>query len=330
MGCHLDPISFHDYQAQAMRTVTLGKSSLKCSRLAYGCWRIADPRTSSEASADIRERGRNAILAAFEAGYTLFDHADIYGGGVPEEIFGQVLGMVSGMRERVLIATKCGIRFANEPAGATFRYDFSADHIRRSCEGSLKRLGIETIDLYQLHRPDLLMNPEEVAAVFSELKQAGKVREFGVSNFRPSQLSVLQTACPMRLLVNQVEISLANRTCFEDGTLDLCLIKGLTPLAWSPLAGGMLSGAPGRILPHQEAYTPGPIIAALDKVAQARETTRTVIALAWLMKHPSGIVPIVGSTDPARIREAVKADETELTREEWYFLLEAARGSRLP
>ena len=313
-----------------MRTVTLGKSSLKGSRLAYGCWRIADSRSPNEPSADIRERGRNAVLAAFEAGYTLFDHADIYGGGVPEEIFGQVLSMVSGMREQVLIATKCGIRFANEPAGATFRYDFSAEHIRRSCEGSLKRLGIETIDLYQLHRPDLLMNPEEVAAVFSELKQAGKVREFGVSNFRPSQVTLLQKFCPMPLLVNQVEVSLANRSCFEDGTLDQCLAEKITPLAWSPLAGGMLSGSPGRILPHQEAYTPGPIIAALDKVAEARETTRTVIALAWLMKHPSNIVPIVGSTDPARIREAVKADELELSREEWYLLLEAARGARLP
>src|SRR6185295_11914733 len=215
-----------------MRTVTLGKSSLKGSRLAYGCWRIADPRTANEPSADIRERGRNAVLAAYEAGYTLFDHADIYGGGIPEEIFGQVLEIVSGMRERVIVATKCGIRTVNDPAGAPFRYDFSAEHIRRSCEGSLKRLRIETIDRYQLHRPDNLMNPEEIAAVFSELKQAGKVREFGVSNFRPSQVTLLQKFCPMPLLVNQVEVSLANRSCFEDGTLDQCLAEKITPLAW--------------------------------------------------------------------------------------------------
>ena len=143
-----------------MKTIPLGNSSLVSSRLAYGCWRIA----GKEADADREVRGRNAVIAAYEAGYTLFDHADIYGQGRAETIFGQVLKEVSGMRDRVLLASKCGIRPCGDPvAGAPYRYDFSAKHIVRSCEGSLTRLGVERIDLYQLHRPDDLMRPEEVA-----------------------------------------------------------------------------------------------------------------------------------------------------------------------
>jgi len=235
------------------------------------------------------------------------------------------------MRERVVIATKCGIRKPGEPKpGSPYRYDFSADYILRSCEGSLQRLGVDTIDVYQLHRPDYLMEPAEVARAFDQLKQVGKVREFGVSNFRPSQVVALQSACPMRLVVNQVEISLANLSAFEDGTLDQCLAETITPMAWSPLAGGKLGNGGKRILPSQEAYRPEPIVAALDAIAAGRGASRTVIALAWLMKHPSGIIPILGSTNPERIREGAKADDLELSREEWYRLLEAARGERLP
>jgi predicted oxidoreductase len=295
--------------------------------LAYGCWRIA----GKEADTDCQARGRKAVIAAYEAGYTLFDHADIYGQGRAETIFGQVLKEVCGMRDRVLLASKCGIRPCGDPvADAPYRYDFSAEHIIRSCEGSLNRLGVERIDLYQLHRPDYLMCPEEVAEAFSTLKQAGKVREFGVSNFRPSQVAALQKACPMRLVVHQVEISLANRTCLDDGTLDQCLAEGMTPLAWSPLAGGLLGNGARRLLPLQEAYRTEAVVTVLDKIAQTRGVGRTAVALAWLLKHPSQIVPIVGSTEPARIREAVSADTVVLSREEWYGLLEAARGERLP
>ena len=314
-----------------MKTITLGTSSLKASRLAYGCWRIAGTWEPAEVTRHSEAGGRKAVLAAYEAGYTLFDHADIYCGGMAEKIFGQVLKAVPGMRDRVLIATKCGIRFAGDPQpGAPFRYDFSAKHILASCEGSLKRLGVETIDLYQLHRPDYLMDPEEVASAFSQLKQAGKVLEFGVSNFRPSQLAALQKACPLRLVVNQVEISLVNRTCFEDGTLDQCLAEKITPLAWSPLAAGKLGDGATRLLPSQKAYRPAKVLRALEAVAKSYSTSRTVIALAWLLKHPGGIVPIVGSTNPGRIREAAQAVEVELFREDWYRLLEAARGERLP
>jgi predicted oxidoreductase len=289
--------------------------------------RIADKEGDAQSDA----RGRKAVIAAYEAGYTLFDHADIYGSSRSETVFGQVLKEVSGMRDRVILASKCGIRMCGDPvAGAPYRFDFSAEHIVRSCEGSLSRLGVEQIDIYQLHRPDYLMCPEEVADAFSALKQAGKVREFGVSNFRPSQVAVLQKACPMRLVVHQVEISLAHQSCLDDGTLDQCLAEGMTPLAWSPLAGGLLGDGAHRLLPLQEAYRTEAVALALAKIAQAHGVSRTAVALAWLLKHPSRIVPIIGSTDPARIRDAVSADTVELSREEWYSLLEAARGERLP
>ena len=300
------------------------------SPLAYGCWRIAGTWNSAEVTSSAESTGQRAVLAAYEAGYTLFDHADIYCDGMAEKIFGQVLKKVSGMRERILIATKCGIRKPGEPEpDSPYRYDFSGDYILASCEQSLRRLGVETIDIYQLHRPDYLMNPGEIAAAFSKLKQAGKVREFGVSNFRPSQVAALQKACPMRLIVNQVEISLANLSCFEDGTLDQCLAEKITPMAWSPLAGGQLGDGAKRLLPSQQDYRIKPIVSGLDAMAKAHGVSRTVLALAWLLKHPANMVPIVGSTNPASIREAAKAAEVDLTREDWYRLLEAARGEKL-
>jgi predicted oxidoreductase len=277
------------------------------------------------------EAGRRAVLAAYEAGYTFFDHADIYCEGVAERIFGRVLKEVNGMREGIVIATKCGIRKPGAPSPESpYRYDFSAEHILRSCEESLDRLRIDTIDVYQLHRPDYLMHPEEIAAAFDKLKQAGKVREFGVSNFRPSQVTALQRACSMRLIVNQVEISLAQLACFEDGTLDQCQTEKITPMAWSPLGGGHLGDCAGRVLSSQQNYQTKRVTPMLDRMAQQRGVIRTAVALAWLLKHPSGIVPIVGSTNPQNIRAAAKADDLELSREDWYHLFSAARAEPLP
>ena len=189
---------------------------------------------------------------------------------------------------------------------------------------------METIDIYMLHRPDLLADPDEVANAFSQLKASGKVRYFGVSNFRPTQLTALQVACPMPLVVHQVEISLARLDPLTDGTLDQCLIEKISPMAWSPLAGGLLGGGAKRLLPSQEVYRPEKFLPAVDAIAQARGTSRIVVALAWLLRHPSCILPIVGSSNPERIREATKAGDVELTREEWYRLLVAARGEPLP
>lgn len=273
---------------------------------------------------------RRAVLAAVEAGYTLFDHADIYCDGRAETAFGAVLRETRSLRERMVIATKCGIRFPGEPTGAPYRYDLSGEYIVRSCEQSLRRLGVETIDLFQLHRPDWLMEAEEVARAFEALQRAGKVREFGVSNFRPAQLTLLQQACRAPLVVNQFEISLLQLGALSDGTLEQCQLAKITPLAWSPLGGGLLADGPVDILDAQRAYRPAAVVTALDELALERGVTRSVLALAWLLRHPAGIVPIIGSTDPGRIRAAVAATEIEFSREEWYRLLTIARGEPLP
>lgn len=314
-----------------MQTVQLGKSSLAASRLAYGCWRIAGTWDAPKVTPAAESAGRKAVIGAFECGYTLFDLADIYCDGVCESIFGQALKEVSGMRKRVLIASKCGIRRKGDPQpDSPYRYDFSAEHIVRACEQSLKRLGVETIDLYQLHRPDYLADPAEVAEAFGKLKKAGKVREFGVSNFRPSQLAALQKACPMPLIAHQVEISLARLDCFHDGTLDQCLSDKIAPMAWSPLGGGRLAdNGPIDLQTPDHAHRIH-VREMLDLVARERGVTRSVVALAWLLKHPARIFPVVGSTQPERIRDAINATEIELSRDEWYRLMEAAHGQRLP
>lgn len=235
------------------------------------------------------------------------------------------------MRDQIVIATKCGIRFPDDPiAGAPYRYDFSSDHIFRSCDASLKRLGVDHVEIYQLHRPDYLGDPHEVAGAFATLLDAGKVRQFGVSNCRPSFLTALQKACPFPLIVNQVEISLAQQGALDDGTLDQCLAENIVPMAWSPLGGGQLADGAKRILPSQEGYGNAGLLTLLDELAGKNGTTRSTIALAWLLKHPAKIVPIIGSTNPARIKEAAQAPTINLTREEWYQLLVAARGERLP
>ena len=217
-----------------MQTITLGTSSLTASRLAYGCWRL-------NGAPELRAAGKQAVVAAYETGYTIFDHADIYGGGEAEKIFGEVLRDVSGMRERILIVTKAGVRRADDPPGSPYHFNLSGEHIVRSCEGSLQRLGVETIDLFLLHRADWLADPADVAGAFTKLKQSGKVRFFGVSNFRPTHVTAIQSACPMPLMAHQVEISLGRLAALDDGTLDQCLAAKMTPMAWSPLGGGQFA-----------------------------------------------------------------------------------------
>jgi predicted oxidoreductase len=312
-----------------MQNQKLGVSPLTTSRLAYGCWRLAGSPPSS--SPETHAQGKRAVVAAYESGYTLFDNADIYGKGEAERILGAAIRDVAGMRERVIVTTKCGVQHAGDPApDSPHRWNFAGDYIRTSCEQSLKRLGLETVDVFMLHRPDFLANPEEIADAFTQLKQAGKVRWFGLSNFRPMLVTALQAACPMPLIVHQVEISLAKLDVFTDGTLDQCLIEKITPMAWSPLAGGLIGEGAKRLLPAQQAYRPEKFLPTIEAIAKDRGVSRVVTALAWLLKHPSGIVPIVGSCDRDRIREAAKATELDLTREEWYRLLIAARGEPLP
>ena len=313
-----------------MEKISIGESKLTASRLAYGCWRLA---STGDLKTDLATT-RAAVLAAVDAGYTHFDHADIYCHGRAETAFGEVLRENPGIRRKMLISTKCGIRLQGEPPGSPQRYDFTAEYIIRSCENSLQRLDIERIDIFHLHRPDWLMDADEVAMAFTSLHKSGKVREFGVSNFRPSQVALLQRALQQRLeqplAVHQVEMSLAQLEAFTDGVLDQCQALNLTPLAWSPLAGGLIGDGASELLPSQKGYKISAINAALDDIAALRCSSRTTVALAWLLKHPAKIVPIIGSTKPDRIRAAAAADAIELTRDEWYRLLVAARGEPMP
>ena len=279
-----------------MQTIPLGVSSLLSTRLAYGCWRLAGTTNPAEIKPEAEAQGRRAVIAAYEAGYNLFDSADIYCCGHTERILGEALRQVPGMRGKIIIATKCGICIPpGEPESTDQRhYDFSAAYIVRSCEGSLKRMQIETIDLYQLHRPDFLADPDEVAAAFSLLRQSGKVRYFGVSNFRPSLVTALQSACSMPLIVHQVEISLAHLDCFTDGTLDQCFVARLTPLAWTPVAK-IFKGDGGKTSSPKSGNA---LLSVLDSIARAHGVSPGVVALAWQRNIPAGLFPSLVRSTP--------------------------------
>ena len=314
-----------------MDTVPLGQTSLRTSRLAYGCWRVTGQCELPDHAAEHASQGRAGILAALETGYTLFDNADVYGNGEAERLFGKVLKEVAGMRERIRIVTKAGVRKAGSPAtDDPYRYDSSSGHIIWSCEQSLKRLGIETIDVYLIHRPDYLCDLEQLGEAFVRLRQAGKVREFGVSNFAPHQVASFQKVCSMPFAVHQVEISLERRDRFHDGTLDQCASLRISPMAWSPLAAGRLATADPIPLDDPDHARRLGVRETLDQIARDHNTTRPVVALAWLLKHPANIIPIVGSTNPARLKASAAAADIHLSREEWYRLMEAAVGQRLP
>jgi predicted oxidoreductase len=305
-----------------METFQLGPDGPLSSRLAYGCMRLA-----GDGSPDARAQGRRAVRAAIDAGYTLFDHADIYGGGAGEEIFGEVLRDSPGLRDGLLIQGKCSVRFAGAPdEDSPQRYDLTAEHIAHSVEGSLARLGIDRLDLLLLHRPDFLMDASEIAAAFESLKASGAVARFGVSNFSTSQVEMLQAVLPDRLLVNQVEINLHRIDALSDGTLDQCQRTGITPQAWCPL-GGVAYDAWGNTFTPEDVAR---LRVELDRQADRYGTADWIVALAWLLRHPAQISPIVGSTTPERIAAAARALELEYTREDWYRLLEARVGRPVP
>jgi predicted oxidoreductase len=305
-----------------MKTIGLGNSGLVSSRLVYGCMRISGDNSPAD-----RDKGKQAIRAAIEAGYTHFDHADLYGNGASETLFSEVLKETPGLRKELLITGKCGIRGAGSPgAGDPKRYDFSRQYITGSVDGILQRLGIDSLDLLLLHRPDYLCDAQEVAGTFQLLQDSGQVRHFGVSNFRPSQVSMLQKFCPMPLLANQVEVNIDNLSALNDGTLDQCQELNISPMAWCPL-GGVVYPAWGSTL--SEAQT-GRILSELERQAQKYQAEHWIIMLAWLLKHPAGILPIIGSTQPARIRAARKSLDLDYAATDWYRLLEARNGQEVP
>jgi len=305
-----------------METIALGSSGLVSSRLVYGCMRISGDNSPAD-----WEKGKQAIRTAIKAGYTHFDHADVYGGGACETLFAEVLSDTPRLREKLLITGKCGIRLAGDPNEYDpKRYDFSRQYLIDSVDAILQRLGIAYLDLLLLHRPDFLFGAKDVAATLGILKEAGKVNHFGVSNFRPSQLRMLQSHCPMPLVANQVEINIDNMSAFVDGTLDQCQELIISPMAWCPL-GGVVYPAWGRTLTEEQT---GRIQTELVLQAERYETEPWIVILAWLLRHPAGILPIVGSTRPSRIRAATKSLELEYTREDWYRLLQARNGCEVP
>jgi predicted oxidoreductase len=315
----------------------LGTSGVEVTRLALGCMGLAGTWNPQEVGPENIRRATDSIQAALECGVTFFDHADIYGATACESVFKECLANLKVERERIFIATKCGIR-----AGY---YDHSPGHIRASLDGSLQRLGTDYVDLYQLHRPDPLSHPRQTAEVLDELVVAGKIRFVGVSNYYPRQLAALRKYLRAPIVSNQIAISLLRLDpIYEgaaggagsvdsagDGVLDGCLEHEITPLAYSPLGSGWLAGK--REVPEdhpQRASIQGFLEKAGEMSEKYNGASPTQLALAWLLTHPAQIVPLVGSNNPAHIREAAPAAHIELERTDWYALWVAARGQRVP
>lgn len=256
------------------------------------------------------------IQTSLDAGMTTFDHADIYGDHSNEEIFGNVIRQNPGLRNRMELVTKCGIKFPSDkrPASWVKHYDTSFNHIIWSAENSLKMLGTDRIDLLLIHRPDPLLNPEEVAKAFGKLKQEGKVLHFGVSNFTPWQFEMLQSHLAFPLVTNQIEVSLSCVEPLFDGSLDVLMKHKVAPMAWSPLGGGKLMSDGNPVFAKAARY----------------KATPTQLALAWLLKHPSNIFPVIGTTRPERIVESAAAVSIDLDLQDWFDMLKTVQGKEMP
>jgi aryl-alcohol dehydrogenase-like predicted oxidoreductase len=293
--------------------IPLGRSGLEVAPLGWGMWRF----TGTDVAA-----ARVRVEAALEAGCTLFDTADIYGFGTEggfgaaESLLGRVLAEAPALRGRMVLATKAGI----EPG---VPYNSSAEYLVGACEASLRRLGVEQVDLLQVHRPDLLAHPEQVARAFDTLYRAGKIRAAGVSNYSVAQTRALLGYLAMPLASLQPEFSALALEPLSDGILDLALERGIAVLAWSPLAQGRLAGAGADERSRR-------VIAALDAIATRAGVSRPAVAYAWVMAHPTRPVPLVGAQSPSHIREAAAACRVVLGRADWYRVLEASRGERMP
>lgn len=314
------------------------------SRVALGCMHFGGNRNLGETDkTDSLRKGRKALETALAAGINFFDHADIYGGGESEEVFGELIEEMAVPRDSILIQTKCGIRFADNPRpGDPHRYDFSENHILRSVESSLRRLRNDRIDILLLHRPDALMEPEEIAVAFAKLHASGKVRAFGVSNHTPAQMDLLRDTLPFPVVANQVEINLLKTSLIDagivsagrepapghpaDGSLEYHRLHGIVTQAWAPLAYGYLSGRK----PDTDDPRIKPTADLVQELAETHSVPPESIVIAWLLRHPAGIHPIVGTRDPARIKACARATHLRLNREEWYRLYIAGRGTPLP
>ncbi len=305
-----------------MNYLNIPNSTLQVSAVALGCMRIAKLPTPEAAT---------LLQTALDAGINFFDHADIYGGGKSEEKFAEALGMNPTVREKLLIQSKCGIRQGF--------FDFSAAHILAAVDGSLQRLQTDYLDVLLLHRPDALVEPEEVAEAFSKLEASGKVRYFGVSNQNPMQIELLQRFVKQPILFNQLQLSITNTGMIDAGLnvnmqidagvnrdgsiLDYCRLHEITIQPWSPFQYGFFEGV----------FLDNPQFPELNKTIDAlaaeKGVTNTTIAVAWLLRHPAHMQPIIGTTNPDRVRQSCQAVTITLTRQEWYEIYRAA-GNKLP
>ncbi len=303
-----------------MYTIDFGKSGMKVPTIAVGCMRIGDMTESQVAQ---------FVDTALELDANFFDHADIYRGGKSEEVFGKAI--TPSMRENIFIQTKCGIKKG--------RYDFSYDHIVNSVDGSLKRLGTDYIDVLLLHRPDVLMEPEEVARAFDYLKSSGKVRHFGVSNHNPYQIELLQRALDMPICTNQLQFGVMHTSMIDSGVnvnmhndaainrdggvLDFCRLKDITIQPWSPMQYGFFEGC----FVDNDKFPE--LNETLERIAEKYSVSKTTIAFAWILRHPAKMQPVTGTTKIARLTDCLKASEISITREEWYEIYRAA-GNKIP
>jgi predicted oxidoreductase len=280
--------------------------------LAFGLWRFTDDDVAA---------GQRLLETALDAGMNLVDNADVYGFdwggtgfGTVEENLGRVLAVAPHLRDRMVLATKGGIM-------PPVPYDSSPTYLRSACEASLQRMGVEVIDLYQIHRPDLLAHPADVAATLSALRDEGKIREVGVSNHTPAQVEALAAHLPFPIATNQPEYSAMHLDPLRDGTFDDCMRTGTRPLAWSPLAGGRLATGDG-VRPE--------LLEVIDGLASRERVDRATIAIAFVLAHPAAPVAIIGSQNPARIAGTTAALDVELTRTDVYAIIQASEGVPLP
>lgn len=292
-------------------------SDLSLSRLAYGVWRLSEAADTSAPAVAAR------IQACLDQGITTFDHADIYGGYSCEALFGAALRAQPGLKARMEIVTKCDIMLLSDqrPDNRVKHYDTSSAHVQASVERSLHNIGVDTIDLLLIHRPDPLMDHHALGACLDGLIQSGKVRAAGVSNFMPWDLDLLQSAMKNRLLTNQIEISLMQTRGFVDGQIAHAQRLGLPVMAWSPLGGGRLFGQEAAALRLRP---------ALQRIAAAQGVDETAVAIAWLLHHPARIIPVLGTNDMQRIARMQDALRVTLDRQTWFELYSLANGVEVP
>lgn len=298
-------------------TISLHADLPAFSRLVYGAWRLNDGADNTP------QHALRKIEACLAQGISTFDHADIYGNYSCEALFGQALALRPGLKQQIQLVSKCDIMLTTDkfPDRRVKYYDTSAAHIRASVDNSLRRLGVERLDLLLIHRPDPFMDAAATGACLDGLVKAGKIGAAGVSNFRPWDFALLQSAMRSPLVTNQVEISLLERSSFLDGTLAHCQQHKVLPMAWSPLGGGRLFGA------DEAAQRLQPLLA---RVAAAHGIQPDAVAIAWLLAHPANILPVVGTNHPQRLAALSDAFKVNMDRETWFELWTAAAGQEVP